>query len=321
MATVNGHNCQTGALPATDGHRPTHHPHPDLAAHHQRDASRIAEHGQPPLDTMPEAEARMLARSASDGPEGIGRGRYRTVHRELDPLARNERVAHANRAWLAHRGVLLVHLVGSPRTGKTALIEALVTAPGKVASVSALEGGRATALDTERLNRAGCRALRLNTSSGFHLDAMTVARGLLQLNPPWGSTVVVESMGDPASPGWFDLGEHAKVVVMSVTEGEDTPLKYPETFRSADLFVMNKIDLLPYVEFDLECCISRARSSKPDLPIVCLSARTGEGLDAFASWLRSAREGSSAAPATRGGTARQREPEGVVWVDSMRAPR
>jgi hydrogenase nickel incorporation protein HypB len=127
--------------------------------------------------------------------------------------------------------------------------------------------------------------VQLNTGTGCHLDAQMVARGLQQLAPPRGAVVVVENVGNLVCPALFDIGEHRRVVILSVTEGDDKPLKYPHMFRVADLVLLNKIDLLPYVDFDVSRATANARAVNPDVTVICLSARTGEGLDAWYRWL------------------------------------
>ncbi len=150
-----------------------------------------------------------------------------------------------------------------------------------------IEGDQATLNDAERIRATGCRAIQINTGTGCHLEADMLARGLQQLNPPRGSVVMIENVGNLVCPALFDLGERAKVVILSVTEGEDKPIKYPHMFRAAQIMILNKIDLLPYVDFDVDRCLAYAHQINPGLRVFQLSATTGEGLDAWYQWLRS----------------------------------
>jgi hydrogenase nickel incorporation protein HypB len=213
-------------------------------------------------------------------------------HVELETriLAKNDTLADLNRAWLASRGVLAVNLMGAPGCGKTSLLERTIRAlePG---SVAVIEGDQATAHDAERVRAAGAAAVQVNTGTGCHLDAGMVARGLEELAPPAGSLVIIENVGNLVCPALFQLGEQRRVVVLSVTEGDDKPLKYPHMFRAADLVLINKIDLLPHVDFGVERAILNARSVNPNAAALQVCAKTGEGLQAWCRWLRDALEG------------------------------
>ena len=209
-----------------------------------------------------------------------------TLKIEQSLISKNQRFAEQNRAWLTERSCVALNLMGSPGAGKTALLEAIVRGmPGHPFLV--LEGDQATERDAERIRRAGCRALQINTGTGCHLDAHAVGHGLATLAPEPGSTIVLENVGNLVCPALFDLGESARIVVLSVTEGDDKPLKYPHMFRAADALVLNKIDLLPYVDFDVECATDYARQLKPNLQVFSVSATRGDGLSSFSTWLRS----------------------------------
>jgi len=210
----------------------------------------------------------------------------RVVKLEVDLLAKNDQLAHANRAWLAARGIAMINLIGSPGAGKTALLEASIARLRPAAQVSVLEGDQATDRDAERIARTGAPVRQINTGAGCHLDATMVADGLRALDPPRASVVLVENVGNLVCPALFDLGERAKVVVMSVTEGEDKPIKYPHVFRAADLFVLTKCDLAPHLDFDADQCVAFAHTAHPGLPVLRVSARTGEGIDAWCRWVR-----------------------------------
>jgi hydrogenase nickel incorporation protein HypB len=212
--------------------------------------------------------------------------RARVVKFERDLLAKNAHLAEHNRAALAAQNVAVFNLIGSPGAGKTALLEAAVKRLASDVDVAVLEGDQATDNDARRIEQAGCRALQINTGTGCHLDAAMIAAALRKVAPAKDSVVFVENVGNLVCPALFDLGERAKVVVMSVTEGEDKPVKYPHIFRAADLFVLTKIDLQPLVQLDEQRCFSFAREVNPRIQTLRVSARTGQGMDSFCGWIR-----------------------------------
>jgi hydrogenase nickel incorporation protein HypB len=209
-----------------------------------------------------------------------------TVSLEQRVLAKNDRLAEGNRAWLAERDILAVNLMSSPGAGKTTLLERTARALAGELPVSVIEGDQETLFDAERIRAAGCRAVQVNTGAGCHLDAQMLAGALRALAPADRSVVLIENVGNLVCPALFDLGERARVVITSVTEGADKPLKYPHMFRSADLVVLNKIDLLPYVDFDVARFTSAVRTVCPSAVLRHTSATTGDGVDEWLGWLR-----------------------------------
>ncbi|MDQ3476997.1 MAG: hydrogenase nickel incorporation protein HypB [Actinomycetota bacterium] len=209
-----------------------------------------------------------------------------TVFFEQQILAKNDNLATGNRDWLAQRGIVALNLMSSPGAGKTSLLERTIRETRQSRQICVIEGDQETLLDAERIRDAGARAVQINTGAGCHLDAAMVRDALEQLEPPTGSLLMVENVGNLVCPALFDIGETGKVVVISVTEGDDKPLKYPHMFAAADLVVINKIDLLPYVAFNVDACAASARSVNPDLKILTLSVTTGAGLDGWYEWLR-----------------------------------
>jgi hydrogenase nickel incorporation protein HypB len=201
-------------------------------------------------------------------------------------LAKNETLAAKNRAWFKGREILALNLVSSPGAGKTTLLERTIRDLIGEMNLFVIEGDQATTNDGERIRAAGAPAVQVNTGAGCHLEADMVSRGLQELRPSAGSIVLIENVGNLVCPALFDLGERAKVVILSVAEGEDKPLKYPHMFRAAELMILNKIDLLPHVDFDMARALDNARQVNPDIATLNLSARTGEGLDAWYGWLR-----------------------------------
>ncbi|MGH3456752.1 hydrogenase nickel incorporation protein HypB [Aeromicrobium sp.] len=208
-----------------------------------------------------------------------------TIDLETAVLAKNDELAAANRLWMAERGIAAVNLMSSPGAGKTSLLERTIKENGATRSISVVEGDQETHYDAERIRAAGARAVQINTGSGCHLDATMVRRGLDTLEPADGDLVVLENVGNLVCPALFDLGETKKVVIVSITEGDDKPLKYPHMFAAADLVVVNKTDLLPYVDFDVDKCEKDARSLNSRLEWLPMSVRTGEGLDGWYGWL------------------------------------
>ena len=215
--------------------------------------------------------------------DGAVDARTHTIELEVAVLARNDATAARNRAWLAERGITAVNLMSSPGAGKTTLLERTIRDLGR--PVSVIEGDQETVFDAERIPAAGARAVQVNTGAGCHLDATMIERALDSLRPEPGSLLVVENVGNLVCPALFDLGESRKVVVVSVTEGDDKPLKYPHMFAAADLVVLNKTDLLPYVDFDPDRLVRDARLVNPDVQVLPVSARTGTNLQDWYDWL------------------------------------
>jgi hydrogenase nickel incorporation protein HypB len=209
-----------------------------------------------------------------------------TITLEQKVLARNDSLARANREHLAARGILAVNLMSSPGAGKTTLLERTIRDLAGHRPVAVVEGDQETPLDAERIRRAGAPVLQVNTGAGCHLDAAMVHDALHRLDPAPGSVLFVENVGNLVCPALFDLGEAGKVVIVSVTEGTDKPLKYPYMFAVADLVVVNKVDLLPYVDFDLAACRRHIRSVNPRAQVVALSATRGDDVAAWYEWLR-----------------------------------
>jgi len=223
-----------------------------------------------------------------DLPHVHARQTSRTVKLEQDVLAKNAGVAERNRARLDAEAIVAWNLMSSPGAGKTTLLERTVRDLRSRLPIGVIEGDQATFRDAERMRAAGCPVVQINTGSGCHLDATMVADALQQLAPPARSLVIIENVGNLVCPALFDLGERRRAVLVSVTEGDDKPLKYPHMFRASDLMILTKIDLLPHVQFDVARCREYAWRVNPDLEILELSATRGDGLDAWYSRLRAA---------------------------------
>ena len=220
----------------------------------------------------------------------------RMVQIEQDILAKNDAIAAANRQRLADRGIFALNLVSSPGSGKTTLLVKTIQALQGRLEVVVIEGDQQTTLDADRIRATGAPAVQVNTGKGCHLDADMVRRALDRLDPADGSLLLIENVGNLVCPAAFDLGEAHKVVILSVTEGEDKPLKSPDMFHAADLLLVNKTDLLPYVQFDVEAAIGHARRVRPGIEALRVSATTGEGMAAWLDWLE---RGAAAARGAR----------------------
>ena len=215
-----------------------------------------------------------------------GLSQARMVKIEQDILGKNNTFAAENRRWLAERGVFAVNLVSSPGSGKTTVLTETIRALGDALPLAVIEGDQQTSQDAERIRATGAPAIQINTGKGCHLDASMVGRALNTLPIAANSVLFIENVGNLVCPAGFDLGEAHKVVMLSVTEGEDKPLKYPDMFAAADVMLLTKIDLLPYLEFDVAACLAFARQVNPRLRVFELSARTGAGMADWLAWLR-----------------------------------
>ena len=215
-------------------------------------------------------------------------GKSRAIQLEQDILTKNNAYAAENRAFLAAHGILALNLVSSPGSGKTALLVRTIELLGDRLRTYVIEGDQQTSNDAERIRAAGAPAVQINTGKGCHLDAHMVGHAIGHLAPQDASLVFIENVGNLVCPAGFDLGEARRVVIQSVTEGEDKPLKYPDIFATSDLVLMNKTDLLPHLDFDMDQAVANVRRVNPRCKVLPVSARTGEGLPAWIDWLTGA---------------------------------
>ncbi|MCG6877136.1 MAG: hydrogenase nickel incorporation protein HypB [Betaproteobacteria bacterium] len=219
------------------------------------------------------------------GAHAPGMSQARMVRIEQDILGKNDAYAAENRRRFAERAIFAVNLVSSPGAGKTTLLVRTIEALAGRLPVAVIEGDQQTSVDAERIRATGAPAIQVNTGKGCHLDALMVSRAIARLAPADGTLLLIENVGNLVCPADFDLGEAHKVVILSVTEGEDKPLKYPNMFRAANLMILHKTDLLPYVAFDVEKCIAHARRVNPAIGVLQLSSMSGVGLDPWLEWL------------------------------------
>lgn len=209
----------------------------------------------------------------------------RMVRIERNLLEKNDAFAKVNREKFMQDGIFVLNLVSSPGSGKTTLLTATIERLKDRFPIAVIEGDQQTTHDAERIRATGVPAIQINTGKGCHLDAHMVGHAAERMRLPQDSVLMIENVGNLVCPSAFDLGEAHKVVILSVTEGEDKPLKYPDMFSAADVLLLNKVDLLPYLAFDVDKCLDFARRVNPRLEVIRTSATTGEGLDAWIAWI------------------------------------
>jgi hydrogenase nickel incorporation protein HypB len=220
-----------------------------------------------------------------------GMSTERAIKLEADVLGANNAVAQANRAHFAAHRVAAYNLVSSPGSGKTTLLVATIRALQRerpALQLAVIEGDQQTSNDADRIRATGTAAVQVNTGKGCHLDAPMVAAAFERLHDDLGeagSLLLIENVGNLVCPAMWDLGERAKVAILSVTEGDDKPIKYPDMFAAATLMVLTKTDLLPHVDFDVAKCIDYARRVNPAIEVLLLSAKSGQGMEAWLEWL------------------------------------
>lgn len=210
----------------------------------------------------------------------------RKVIIEQDILAKNNHYAQINREYFREHNIFTLNLVSSPGSGKTTLLIKTIALLKTEFTLNVIEGDQQTSFDAEKIRATGVNAVQINTGKGCHLDAHAIAHAMETLAVGNNSVLFIENVGNLVCPAAFDLGEAHKVVILSVTEGEDKPLKYPDMFHAADILLLNKIDLLPYLDFDVEQCINYARRVNPRIKVLLVSAKTGVGLDSWLQWLK-----------------------------------
>jgi hydrogenase nickel incorporation protein HypB len=262
------------------------HTHADGTTHrHEHGHEHGHGHGQGHGHDHAHGHATIHYGNGAAGGSAPGMTQARMVQIERDILAKNDGHAQRNRAWLAERGVFALNLVSSPGSGKTSLLVRTIELLAGKLTVAVIEGDQQTTHDAERIRATGAPALQINTGKGCHLDAVMVESALARLAPPADSVLMIENVGNLVCPAGFDLGEAHKVVVLSVTEGEDKPLKYPDMFHAASLMLLNKIDLLPHLDFDVAACLANARRVNPAIEIIEVSATRGQGMDPWLAWI------------------------------------
>ncbi|HFD86201.1 MAG TPA: hydrogenase nickel incorporation protein HypB [Gammaproteobacteria bacterium] len=270
MCTVCG--CAEGET-RIEGHEHTHDEHHHKHDHPHTHAESSHDYGQGPAHA-----------------HAPGLSQTRMLQIEEDILGKNNEYAAANRRWFAEHRILALNLVSSPGSGKTTLLSRSINDLKDELKLSVIEGDQQTANDAERIRETGVNALQINTGKGCHLDAHMIGHALESLKPDDDSVLFIENVGNLVCPAAFDLGEAHKVAILSVTEGEDKPIKYPDMFYAADLMLLNKIDLLPYLQFDVDKCIEYAHRVNPGIKVLQVSATSGEGMAAWYQWIKATQQ-------------------------------
>ncbi len=293
MCTVCG--CSEGEVQIEGGH---HHDHSHSHEHHHHDHSHAHhshdhhhDHSHPSDSSVVVSEGDNI--HFGQGPAHAhvaGMSQSRMVQIEQDILGKNDRYAAINRARFEQQSLFVLNLVSSPGSGKTTLLTETLERIKENRKVAVIEGDQQTANDADRIRETGVQAIQVNTGKGCHLDAHMVGHAMERFEDMKGGLLFIENVGNLVCPAAFDLGEAHKVAILSVTEGEDKPLKYPDMFHAADLMILNKTDLLPYLDFDVERCIEYARQVNPEIQVLQLSARSGEGMGGWIEWLESRRK-------------------------------
>ena len=219
----------------------------------------------------------------------VGFSQNKLIEIEKNILSKNDGYAESNRHWLNQHGLAALNLVSSPGAGKTTLLVETLLRIKNDFSVGVIEGDQETANDADRIKETGVAAIQINTGKGCHLDAHMVGHAIQALPLNRDGVVFIENVGNLVCPASFDLGEDAKVVILSTTEGEDKPIKYPDMFSVSDLMLISKTDLLPYLDFNVEQAIDYAKRVNPNLEIILLSAKSGEGMEYWINWISSKR--------------------------------
>lgn len=270
----------------------THHEHPhdektpQIVHHHYHHTGDVHHHYHFPVASPPQTPSHNHVHLKAPDEQ---KKQQRLIEIEQHVLAKNDHIADHNRQHFADQKILVLNLMSSPGSGKTTLLTETLKRIANTCPCAVIEGDQQTSNDAERIRSTGVQAIQVNTGKGCHLDAQMVHQAAHDLTLPTGGILFIENVGNLVCPASFDLGEKLKVVVMSVTEGDDKPLKYPHMFASAGLMIINKIDLAEYVNFDIDLCISNARRINPTLKTIELSCTTGEGLQTWLDFLETER--------------------------------
>lgn len=289
---VHHHYHGVRAPAVAEGHDHPHEHHHDRPHDHQHDHDHDHEHSHAhPHDHDHDHDHQQGDLHYGKGEAGLsvpGMGQRQLIAIEMDVLAKNNALAAHNREHFDEAAQLVLNLVSSPGSGKTTLLCETLRQLADKRPCAVIEGDQQTSADADRIRATGVPAVQINTGKGCHLDAKMVHDACHQLPANEGGILFIENVGNLVCPASFDLGEKYKVAILSVTEGEEKPLKYPDMFAAAQLMVINKIDLLPYVSFDVASCIENAKRVNPYIQVIQVSATTGEGMDAWLNWLATA---------------------------------
>jgi hydrogenase nickel incorporation protein HypB len=259
------------------------HSHGHAHTHRHGETEHSHHHEHPTQNTTPRIKDREQGDTWSHSPETT---RARIVQIEQDILSKNDAYARQNAELLNLKKTLCLNLVSSPGSGKTTLLCKTIEMLKGTIPVAVVEGDQQTSNDADRIRATGAPAVQINTGKGCHLDAHGVGHALLDVGIPTKGVVFVENVGNLVCPADFELGEHGKVVILSVTEGEDKPLKYPNIFANSRLMIVSKTDLLPHLDFNVDECIAHARKVNPRIEVLQVSSKTGTGMAEWIAWIR-----------------------------------
>lgn len=266
-------------------HNHGHHHHHGHSHEHSHDHHHH-EHSYHDQDHVHADGDNMHFGAGAAGTSVPGMSQKRLIQLEEDILGKNNRYAATNREMFERKGMFVLNLVSSPGSGKTTLLCRTLEAMKEELDLAVVEGDQQTTADADRIRATGVPAIQVNTGKGCHLDAHMVGHAVENLDLADGATLMIENVGNLVCPAGFDLGEAHKVAILSVTEGEDKPLKYPDMFAASDIVLLNKVDLLPHLDFDIDEAEANIRRVNPKARIMRVSARSGEGMDSWMRWLR-----------------------------------
>lgn len=272
--------CGCGETSQGHAHGHDHHDHSHGDGHHHHHDAHEHEHEH----VMP--DGRVVKHTHSHGPSEADEREARRIKVEQDILGRNDAIARLNRQLLTEQGTFAVNLMSSPGSGKTTLLVRTLNELKASTACVVIEGDQQTDLDAKRIEATGVKAVQINTGKGCHLDAAMVGGAFKKAPPPPHGVLFIENVGNLVCPASFDLGEKKKVLVVSITEGEDKPLKYPDMFAVADLVLVNKVDLAPHLDFDLKALEANIQRVRPGVTILRVSAKTGQGFGEWLGWLK-----------------------------------
>ncbi|ELM3658242.1 hydrogenase nickel incorporation protein HypB [Edwardsiella piscicida] len=279
------HPAHTHSHDHNHDHDHDHDHHHDHAHEHEHEHSHAHRHADETAFAPHQHHDDLDYGHGEAGAHAPGISQRRMVQIEQDVLSKNNALAEHNREHFTRQHIAALNLVSSPGSGKTTLLTETLKRIASRFPCAVIEGDQQTTNDAERIRATGVSAIQVNTGKGCHLDAQMVHDAMHRLALPDHSLLFIENVGNLVCPASFDLGERHKVAVLSVTEGEDKPLKYPHMFAASSLMIINKIDLLPYLQFDVDACIANARRINPQIQVIQLSATSGEGMDAWLAWL------------------------------------
>lgn len=282
MCTVCG--CATHPV-ASHEHEHSHHHHDHDGHHHEHSGHEHEHHHHHHDDHTHDTQGNIHYGMGPARAHAPGLSQSRMIQIEQNILSKNDEFAHENRHQLMDKGIFTLNFVSSPGSGKTTLLVETIKRLKEKLAIYVIEGDQQTSNDADRIRATGVTALQINTGKGCHLDAQMVEHAIEHLSMADFSVLFIENVGNLVCPASFDLGENHKVAILSVTEGEDKPIKYPDMFAAAEVMLLNKVDLLPYLTFDVSACINYAKKVNPSIQVIEVSAQSGQGMEVWLDWI------------------------------------